>query len=83
MHIYFLKSRVALNKVYVMGDFAEFIDKAVEEKIRPKLKERKFDIERLCCTVHFEGIRKEIVANNNLTVTEKKDREDVKKMLNS
>jgi len=58
MHIYFLKSRVFPSKIYIMSDFAEFIDKAVEEKIKPKLLEKNIQTERLCCTVHFDGIRK-------------------------
>ena len=51
-----------LRKLYVIGDTAFFIDKGIEEIIKPDLTNgQNIKVERLLCNVHFEKTKKPII----------------------
>ena len=58
---------------YIIGDLTSFIDKAVEETIKPELLLKDIEVERLLCKVHFEGVRKKTIENKNLSSSTKKE----------
>jgi len=83
MEILIEKTNKKPKKLYIIDDLTSFIDKAVEEAIKPELLSKDIEVERLICKVHFEGVRKKIISNQNLSVSIKTDRDEEKKILNS
>lgn len=83
IELYLMKCKIIPKKIYILGDFATFIDKAVNEIIIPEFTAKKIEINRLCCKVHFEGIRRKIVTKENLNTKGKDALEKEKKVINS
>lgn len=84
LEIFRKQSSTKPSHVFIMGDLASFIDKAIDEIIVPELNKDDIIVRRLICAVHFQRViqKMNVKANLGLSKTAKKDEVDgVKKTI--